>query len=168
VEALMKATCIGPTLLAAALISGCGAAEKTIGLGQAIHHDDFEYAVQLVVQTDHLGNKTPSGIFYLVTFRVENDAKRVDHVWTNDIAYLIDEWGHRYENDREAQQRLNDVAPFGYQDRYVTSAGEVATTQLVFDLPKAVKEPYLRVRGWTLMGDVFDGGQFRHTKVKLF
>ena len=39
---------------------------------------------------------------------------------------------------------------------------------LVFDVPREVKEPYLKVRGDFLMGDLFDGNQYKRTRVKLF
>jgi hypothetical protein len=158
--ALLLACCV--------IISSCSAKEKVIGLRQNIHHDDFEYSVQSVDKADHIGGLQPRGVFYIVVFQVENRARRVDHRWSNDIAYVLDETGTRRDNDAPAQQELNRMNPFGLKNDYVTPAGVTETTTLVFDLPKDAKEPYLRVRGDVLMGDVFDGNQYRKTKVRLF
>ena len=155
-------------LLCSVIISSCSAKEKVIGLRQNIHHDDFEYSVQNLDKTDTIGNLHARGTFYLITFQVENRAKRVDHRWTNDIAYVQEEMGIRHGNDAHAQQELNRIRPFGLKNEYVTPAGTTLTTVLVFDLPTNAEAPYLQVRGSVLMGDVFDGEQYRKVKVRLF
>jgi len=165
----MKTTLLfGLTILSGVIISSCSSKEKVIGLRQNIHHDDFEYSVQSIDKTGQIGNLRPHGTFYVVVFQVENHARRVDHRWNNDVAYMTDETGARHDNDAPAQQELNRVKPFDYKKEYVTPAGETETTTLVFDLPKEVRQPYLQVRGSLLMGDVFDGSQFKRTKIKLF
>ncbi len=154
--------------LSAALLSACSGADKVIGLAQHIHHDDFEYSVQRVDRAERIGNRQATGLFHVVTFEVENRARVVDHVWDNAVAYLVDDNEAQYENDAAAQQALTRVEPFNLKDRYITRAGALETTRLVFDLPRAVRRPYLKVRGMVLMGDVFDGMQYRRTRVRLF
>jgi hypothetical protein len=156
------------TLSCAVMMASCSVKEKVIAPGQNIHHDDFEYSVQNVEKTDNIGNVRAHGVFYVVKFQVENRARRVDHRWTNSIAYLIDENGTRHDNDTQAQQELNRIQPFAYKNDYVTPSGSTESTMLVFDIPKTVSQPYLQVRGSLLMGDVLDGDQYRKTKVKLF
>jgi hypothetical protein len=156
------------TLSCAAMMASCSVKEKVIAVGQNIHHDDFEYSVQNVEKTDHVGDVRAHGVFYVVKFQVENRARRVDHRWTNSVAYLIDEIGIRYDNEMQAQEELNRIQPFAYKSDYVTPAGSTESTMLVFDVPKTVSQPYLQVRGSILMGDVFDGDQYQKTKVKLF
>ena len=63
---------------------------------------------------------------------------------------------------------MNRVKLFGYKPEYVTPAQVTESTMLVFDVSKDVREPYLQVRGEVLMGDAFDGSQYKKTKVKLF
>lgn len=155
-------------IIAAALGEACACRERLIGLGERIHHDDFEYLVERAETVERIGDRRPGGVFLIVTFTVENHAKRVDHEWANDIGYIVDEEGRQYENDPDAQKALSGLTPSGYKVRYVTPAGAVETTTLVFDLPRGVKEPYLKVRGSLLMGDVFDANQYRNTRVKLF
>jgi hypothetical protein len=154
--------------LSAAILAGCSGPDRVIAVRQTIHHDDFEYSVEGVETMDRIGDRLPVGRFYVVTFQVQNRAREVNHRWGNDIAYLVDERGREYENDDDAQTALARVDPFERKDSYVTPAGVTERTRLVFDVPRAVKEPYLRVRGFLLMGDVFDGAQFRRTRVKLF
>ncbi|WP_338874977.1 hypothetical protein WBJ53_05085 [Spirosoma sp. SC4-14] len=155
--------------LALASLWGCQpAANKEISLGQPIRHDDFIYSAEQVVVYDSLGALKPEGKFWIITFRVDNEAKRVEHHWDNNTAFIVDYKGNVYENSLTAQQQLDNLHPFGWKAHYTTLAGRIDSTQLVFDLPRSVKQPYLKVRGDLLMGDVFDGRQFEHTKVKLF
>ena len=160
---------VGALFLAAtAAAAACSGPTLTIGIGQNIHHDDFEYSVQAVEKLARIGDRTASGVFYVVTFQVENRAKRVDHPWDNSLAYVCDEQGRQFDNDPDAQRQLNRTSAFNYHDRYLTPPGTAETTKFVFDVPRDVTEPYLRVRGETLMGDVFDAGRFRRTRVRLF
>lgn len=156
------------SILASIIFISCSSDEKTIGLKQNIHHDDFEYSVQNVERAEYIGSAKANGIYYIVTFQVQNDAKRVDHEWNNSIAYLIDGNGKEYENSYEQQKNLKQTKQFTLKEKYVTPSGSTETTILVFDLPKDAKETYLKVRGDFLMGDMFDGNQFKNTKIKLF
>src|SRR5690349_12695648 len=107
-------------LVCCVIISSCSAKEKIIGLQQTIHHDDFEYSVQRVERTKTIGKDDARGVFYIVTFQVENRALRVEHRWSNDIAYIVDEIGVRHDNDVDAQQELNRIQTFGYKNEHVT------------------------------------------------
>src|SRR5262249_53046602 len=155
-------------MLCCVIFSSCSSNEKVIGLGENIHHDDFEYSVQHMERTGEIGNLRTRGTFLVVTFQVENRAGRVNHHWSNDIAYIVDAAGARYENSIEAQKELDRIMPFGYKPEYVTPAGNTETTMLVFNVPTSLMEPFLKVRGYQLMGDVFDWNQYRRTRVKLF
>jgi hypothetical protein len=146
--------------------------ERIIEVNERIHHDDFEYRVTRFLVTDSIGSgnelKKAPGHFYIVTFEVENRAKRVNHRWNNTIAYIVDDQGRTHENVPELQVLLNRLQPFNYAEQHVTPAGAAETTRLVFDLPANISHPYLMVRGELLMGDVFDGKAFARTKVRLF
>jgi hypothetical protein len=143
-----------------------------IGLHQNIHHDDFEYSVSDYKMTGFLNNSADTlkakGIFYLVNFKVENRALRVGHKWNNSIAYIVDDKGNDYENDTYAQQFYEKSHPFGFSENYNTLSGTTDSTILIFDLPANIREPYLKVRGDILMGDVADRARFRKVRVKLF
>lgn len=148
--------------------TGCSTDEKTIGLKTETQHDDYFYSVTEFYKTDDIGGLKPNGVFYVVTFRVDNRAKRVNHPWDNSIAYVIDKQGREYRNTGDAQKKLNSIKAFNLIDKHVTQAGETETTVFVFDLPKDVQEPCLKYNGEFLMGDMFDGNQFKHTRVKLY
>jgi hypothetical protein len=153
-----------------AMLTACSGPEPIIGVRERIHHDDFAYSVRDVAIQPRIGQHSadPSHTFWIVTFRVENRARRVDHRWRHDLAYVVDEQGNDYENDPVAQRALDGGQPIAFVDQHVTPAGGIEETRLVFELPTAAKTPYLKVRGGLLMGDVLDGGQFRRVRIRLF
>jgi hypothetical protein len=147
--------------------------QNVIGLNQNIHHDDFEYSVTSFHRTSTLitfpdSTVKTTGNYYLVRFKVENRALRVDHRWDNSIGYVVDENGKRYENNTKDQMLLDESLHFGWKEQYNTRFGTSDSTILVFNLPPSVIKPYLMVRGGILMGDVFDKAWFRKMKIKLF
>jgi hypothetical protein len=161
-------------LISLLLLTSCNS-NKTcniIGVGERIHHDDFEYSVTNYFITRFLKNGTDTlkadGMFYLVKFRVENRAMRVGHNWDNNIGFIVDGSGGKYENVPQVQQFFEKSNPFGYSEKYNTPAGASDSTYLAFDLPFTVTKPYFMVKGETLMGDMFDRGRFRRMMIRLF
>jgi len=161
-------------VMAVFLLLSCSGNDKEIIIepGTGIQHDDFEYSVldhslQKFIATNE-DTVTTDGNFYIVTFKVVNMAVRVDHEWDNSIAYIIGDDGTVYENKTTLQKKLDETRSFGFQESYVTHFQSSDSTILVFELPPTVKNPYLMVRGETLMGDFFNGNRFKRTKVKLF
>ena len=149
-----------------------GNSDIEIGLNENIHHDDFEYSVtnfqitkKIISYSDSLIAK---GKFYIISFVVINEAKRVNHSCNNSIAYIADKSGNKYENDSNAQKILNQAEGFGWSMNYTTRYQSSDSTKFVFDLPVDVEYPCLLVRGETLMGDFFDGGKFKRTKIRLY
>ena len=149
-------------------LTGCAEEEPLLRLGESIRHDDFLYTVLGAQPVPRIGERTARGQFLVVHFEVTNRAGRVSHQWTNDIAYLVDTRGRRYENDPALQQALDRWRPFGWAATYLTRAETSQTTMLVFDVPPDAARPLdLMVRGELLMGDVLDGVRFRRTRVRL-
>ena len=155
-------------LLLLVLLSSCSGDEKVVELKQELQHDDYFYSVEGYYKADEIGKEKASGTFYVVTFKVTNRAKRVDHPWENSITYVVDENGKEYQNLPDKQQLLNKIISFNLKDKHVTKAGEQETTVFVFDIPNNVKQPFLKYNGDFLMGDMFDGNQFKHARIKLF
>jgi hypothetical protein len=157
---------------AALLLCSCAPEERTIPVGQRIHHDDFEYSVTSCRVSKTIGEGkekvTAGGNFYVVAFLVENKAKRVNHEWVDSIAYIVDAKGTVYENLPWAQKALQPVTRLSLGEAHITLPGGSDSTVLVFDLPEDVSAPALMVRGETLMGDFFDGGQFRKVRIALW
>jgi hypothetical protein len=156
------------------LLTSCNSnrTEYVIGVRQNIHHDDFEYSVSNYIVTRFLknGNDTlfARGVFYLVNFKVENRAKRVEHKWDNSTAYIIDERGNIYDNISNVQQFFDKSYHFGLKEKYITPAATSDSTFLAYDLPFDVTRPFLKVRGEILMGDFFDRASFRRVRIKLY
>lgn len=156
------------SVLFIALVS-CSAETKEIESGEAIRHDDFQYIVTSYSVVKQIGNvQAANKNYYMVHFKVVNNAVRVSHTWDNAVAYVIDEKGNIYENQSSLQAELQKVGGFNLKDSYTTPFQTSDTTVFVFEVPDNITKSYLMVRGETLMGDFFDGNQFRKTKVKLF
>lgn len=135
-----------------------------IGLNESIYNDDFEYVVTdyEVLPINEFTNR------FRIKFKVINNAEVVEHTWNNSIAYIVDSKGNIYNNNKDLQIKLNEREPFGWKNIYHTHPKSQETTILIFDLPKTVTEPYLKVTGKFLMGDVFDLNQYKKMKVRLF
>lgn len=165
---LVPRAAIGWSVWLAASAAGCVGPDAVIGLDERIHHDDFDYSVTQVERASIVGDLRAHGTFVIVTLRVDNRAVRVDHRWDNRVAYVLDAEGREFENDAAAQLELQRTQPFGYAQEYVTPAGKTEETRLVFDLPSTVASASLKVRGYLMMGDVFNGNRFRRTRIQLF
>ncbi len=163
--------------LAGALITGLYVAyiltrpEKVIGFDEKIHHDDFDYSVLKVEKLKNMGDgaHSPStqGTFYVVTLKVENNAKRVMHVWNDSMAYIVDDAGKEYHPSPEGQKAWDLANGKVSASFHSTPAGVSETTQIVFDLPDDAKNPCLKIWKDVLMGDMFDGIAYRKVKVSL-
>jgi hypothetical protein len=121
-----------PFVTALSACSGAGP-EHVVAVGDRIRHDDFDYSVRKVERAERIGPRAAAGLFYIVTFQVENRARRVDHAWNDAIAYLVDEHGRTFESD-PAGGRAEHRSTTG-PVRHVTPAGTTETV-LVFDVPK--------------------------------
>lgn len=176
IDTFMKPV-INTVILAVITVSGliaCAEIRKEITVmpGTPILHDDIEYYVSAFEKVSSLTVKDSTvktdGTFYIVTFKVMNRAKRADHTWDNQVAYIIDEHDTIYENNMQLQKKLSEIKSFNFKETYVTPFQSEENTVLVFEVPADVKKPYLKVRGRILMGDFLDGSTFEKTKVKLF
>lgn len=154
------------TVLLAVLLFSCknDSEDLEIGLNESIYHDDFEYLVTdfKVLSVDEYTKR------YRVKFKVINNAKVLKHNWKNSIAYMVDSKGNIYNNNKELQIKLNESEPFGWENEYHTYPKSEETTTLIFDLPKKVTQPYLKVSGKFSMGDILNLSEHKKMKVKLF
>ncbi len=156
---------IGSILLSGILFSCKAESEEyEVGLNESIYHDDFEYVVTdyKIIPVDEYINR------YLIQFKVINNAKLVEHSWNNSIAYIVDSKGNIYYNSIQLQKIRNDKYPFGWEQEYHTHAQSEKIITLIFELPKKVTKPYLKLTGKFLMGDFFDLNKFKKMKVRLF
>jgi hypothetical protein len=156
------------------LITSCNSEKReyVIGIGEKIHHDDFEYSVSDIIISRFLRNGSDTlhakGMFYLVKFKVENNSKHNGHEWDNSIAYIIDDRAGLFQNMPEVQEFYEKSKTFGLKEKYNTTPGSADSTYLAFDLPFNSTIPYLKVKGEIQIGDIFDGALFRRVRIKLF
>lgn len=127
--------------------------EVVVAVGAPVRQDDFLYTVTRVVK--HQENEN---VAYVVTVRVDNQAKIVDYQWRDAIAYVTDKTGRQYQALRDQRGGL---------DRPPIAAGASATYDLTFVLPGAAQIPVLRYSNGTMMGDVFDGAAYRRAVIPL-
>lgn len=127
--------------------------DTIVAVGQPVRQDDFLYTVTRVVK--HRENES---LWYVVTIRVDNQAKVVAYRWRDEIAYVTDAAGHRYRTLPDPQ-----IA----SDRPPIPAGASAAYSLTYVLPASEQHPTLHYSNGILMGDVFDGAAYRRAAIPL-
>ncbi len=152
-NALLRVALIGLALIAIVITYVRSLPMDIVPIGQAVRQDDFTYTVTRVLK-----ERTADTVSYVVTIRVNNDAKRVDYRWSDDTVFVTDAAGRRYR----AAAPTTPAA-----DRAPISPGASAAYDLTFDLPADAKNPMLRYWNGILMGDVLDGLAYTRTAVAL-
>lgn len=164
----MKFNIIFSIIITAIIFSSCSSEEKVIGIGDKLQHDDFRYSIEKTMKTKEFVTAKANGTFYVLMFKVQNDAKKVNHEWKRDVVYIVDENGNEYGNTPQLEKEYASINYEQFKESFVTKPGTSDSTVLVFDLPDNVKTAYVKYRGQFLMGDLFNGNAFKNTKVKLF
>lgn len=139
-----------------------------VTLGTPIQQDDFVFVITGVGRAPAISNDVASatahGVFYIVTIRVDNNARRVDFKWDERIPHIVDAQGNRYEKSADGQAALDaSIKP-----KYTVGPGESASFQAVFDVPINVDKPVLALDNGILMGDLFNLGAYRRVGVMLY
>jgi hypothetical protein len=142
--------------------------QRYVALGTPIQQDDFIYVVTAVGRTPLISNRVASakanGVFYIVTIRVDNDAKRVSFKWDERIPHIVDAQGGRYDKSPDGQAALDAAA----KPRYTIPAGQSGSFQAVFDVPADIQKPVLALDNGILMGDLFNLIAYRRIGVTLY
>ena len=148
----MRVALIGLALIAIVITYVRSPPMDIVPIGQPLRQDDFTYTVTRVLK-----ERTADTVSYVVTIRVNNDAKRVDYRWSDDMVFVTDAAGRRYRA----------AAPAASADRAAIPPGASAAYDLTFDLPADAMNPMLRYWNGILMGDVFDGLAYARAAVAL-
>jgi hypothetical protein len=155
-------------VLAVAALYTFSAPRRFVALDTPIRQDDFVYTVTGVGRTPTISNPAASanakGEFYIVTIRVDNDAKRVSFVWDERIPHIIDAQGQRWDVSPQGQMALDAAL----KPRFSIPAGDSRTFEAVFDVPTTIERPSLVFDNGILMGDVFNLVAYRHIGVELY
>jgi hypothetical protein len=125
-----------------------------VPIGKPVRQDDFTYTVTRVLKVQNADT-----VSYVVTIRVDNDAKRVDYRWSDDTAFVTDAAGVRYRAIASKTAAAVQRAPI--------PPGASAEYDLAFSLPADAKNPMLHYWNGILMGDVFDGLAYSRTEIAL-
>ena len=138
----------------------------TAGLNVPIRFDDFAFTV--VAARKDVGEGLPEGrAHYVVTLRVANRAKRVDFRFREEDVVLIDAAGREYRVS-PAAQRAHEAAN-GQIDPTAKplAAGTVVLKDLIFDVPRDVEQPRMRVMPGGPVGNVLETVFFGRKQFKL-
>lgn len=122
--------------------------ERTLPIGEAKEYCGFyldchmHTAVNSVRTAKTLGDLTANGEFYIVAVKVSSNAKRATLGLLTVDAHVVDDGGHAYTRDMQAEARLPPQPEFEKK----ISPAESFEKEIVFDLPIGVKNPRLDIR----------------------
>jgi hypothetical protein len=131
--------------------------DQTVGLNQEIQYDDFAFSVLGVRQQDSLGKGETvdsHSVFYIVTIKIVNHAKRVYYSFKKNSAVLIDAAGREFHMSRTGQEALESAQ--GQQCAEAIPAGAWCKADVVFELPTSTRITQFRVSEGGLAGDILD------------
>jgi Domain of unknown function (DUF4352) len=158
---------IGISLLA--LLAALNRRDQIVGLNQEIQYDDFAFSV-LGARTMHsLGSgesqTNAQGLYYIVTLKIANHAKRVDFRFKRSSPVLLDSTGREFHPSLIGQQALESAD--GPRCGESIPAGASCTTEVVFDVPPNAGIETLRISEGGLAGDILDVIFFGKKRIEL-
>ena len=110
-------------------------------------------------------SQTPIGVYYVVTIKVSNHARRVDYTFKRNSAVLVDGLGREFRVSKNGQQALETTQ--GQQCLAPIPAGSSCTIDVVFDLPIDAHVAQLRISEGGLAGDILDVVFFGKKRIAL-
>ncbi len=100
---------IGVSLVA--MLAVLNRKDQTVGSNQEIQYDDFAFSVQGVRKMSFLGSADlqtgAQSVYYVVTLKIANHAKRVDYTFKRPSAILVDDAGREFHLSESGQQSLD-------------------------------------------------------------
>jgi hypothetical protein len=162
------------------LFNSCRSQERVLAFEQPKEFCGFYLDCHLHLQVDQVmktktlsgtgGSQTAEGMFYLVTVKVFNNARRAKLGLLEPSAYITDQRGRVFLRRPEAELLVSAGAPPLNQK---LAGGDSFTRQLVFDVPSDAQEPVLqvddgyRIDRWLELFLVGDDDSLFHKKVKF-
>jgi hypothetical protein len=147
---------IGVSLLA--MLAVLNRRDQFVGLNQEIQYDDFAFSVQAVRKTNSLGDgvfkANALGLYYVITLKIANHAKRVDYRLKYQSAKLVDGGNKEFGLSAAGQRALESTT--GKRCSDPIRAGESCVTEVVFDLPPGSELKQFRISEGGLVGDILD------------
>ena len=143
--------------------------DQIVGLNQEIQYDDFAFSVTGVRKANSLGSGSSltkaQGVYYVVTLKVGNHAKRVDYTFKKNSAILVDVEEKEFRPSIGGQQALESTT--GKQCGSPIPAGASCVSEVVFDLPADAEVTHLRISEGGLAGDILDIVFYGRKRIEL-
>lgn len=147
---------IGVSLLL--IVAALNRRDEIVGLNQEIKYDDFAFSVLDVRKAVSLGSGASEtsavGVYYIVTVRIANHAKRVDYTFKRGSAILVDDRRREFFLSAAGQAGLESAE--SRQCNSPIPAGAACVAEVVFDVPKETRASQLRFSEGGLVGDILD------------
>lgn len=146
---------IGVSLLA--MLAALNRRTQTVGLNQEIQYDDFAFSVLGVRQATALGkgdSQAPNGVYYVVTIKVANHAKRVDYTFKKASAILVDDAGREFHLSENGQQALESTQSDKCSGPIPAGASCIA--EVAFEVPENAHVLQLKFSEGGSIGDILD------------
>jgi hypothetical protein len=139
-----------------AALAGINRRDEVAGLRQEIQYDDFAFSVQGVRKSRTVGSVAAKGVFYIVTLKVANRARRVSFKFKPTSPMLISEDGKQFRVSSESQRALATDIAAGDACAAPIPPGSFCVKEVVFDVPDDVSVPWLKISRGGLAGDILD------------
>ena len=114
-------------------------------------------AVDGVEQRASIGEERARGTFYLVRLRVSSDARRATLQLGRPTVRVIDSEGTGYARVESAERALGRESGDSLPLARPVPAGESYSYNLVFDLPREIREPRLHITDPTGVDRILEG-----------
>ena len=141
-----------------------------VGLNQEIQFDDFAFSALGTRKAAALGGegaqKPSEGLYYVVTFKVANHAKRVDFEFNPATTVLVDGAGREYHISAQGQAVLESAQSRQGACKEAVPAGGSCITDLVFDVPVDINNPHIKM-SFGKIGDFLDSIFYGKRRIAL-
>lgn len=158
---------VGVSLLA--LLAVLNRRDQIVGLNQEIQYDDFAFSVLGVRKSDALGDEASRagarGVYYVVTMKIANHAKRVSYTFKKGSARLVDAGGREFYVSANGQNAIESAG--GNQCSAPIPAGASCITEVVFEVPADTRASQLRISEGGLAGDILDVVFYGKKRIEL-
>ena len=168
--AIVVAAAAGVSLLLAWVLAAWSRSAKVVGWNQEIQYDDFAFSVLGVRQAPTLGadddQQAARGVFYVVTLKVANHARRVNYIFKPTSPILLDASGREYVVSPQGQRALDSAGSSGGCAAPIPP-GSSCMTDVVFDVPADVSDPQVRISTGGPLGDLLDDMFYGKLRIRL-
>lgn len=140
---------------------------RLLTYGDQVQLDDFGFTVLQSETTPRIGTQTAQGVFYVVTLKVSNHARRVSFRFDPATALVLDDAEQAHTPLPAARRAWFDAHGGNDPCARELLAGEACTTTLVYDLPADTHTPLFRMQFGGAFGELIDAMLYGNRAVRL-